>query len=236
MAISTNGTIITRLAGALYNEYLSNASYTELNTTAAATVAANMLTNDFAGKTDAQLAKTILTNLGLTSVVGLDNYVAGQLTAAGSTAAAKGAKLVSMLNDYAMMTADATYGASATSFNAKTEASLVKSQTTGSKSGSFATSDVVAITNAALLLTTGVDTTLVGGAGSDTYTASGTTLTAGDVLAGGDGADTLQITVHHSLFACFHLCGLASSMKQLFRRACGQRQVNQWLRNFYRSC
>ena len=194
MAISTNGTIITRLAGALYNEYLSNASYTELNTTAAATVAANMLSNDFAGKTDAQLANTILTNLGLRSVAGLDNWVAAQLTAAGSSAAAKGAKLVSMLNDYAMMTADATYGASATSFNAKTEASLVKSQTTGSKSGSFATSDVVAITNAALLLTTGVDTTLVGGAGSDTYTASGTTLTAGDVLAGGEGADTLQVT------------------------------------------
>lgn len=194
MAISTNGTIITRLAGALYNEYLSNASYLELNTTAAATVAANMLTNDFAGKTDAQLAKTILTNLGLTTIAGLDNYVAGQLTAAGSTAAAKGAKLASMLNDYAMMTADATYGAGATSFNAKTDASLVKSQTTGAKAGSFATSDVVAITNATLLLTAGVDTTLVGGAGSDTYTASGTTLTAGDVLAGGDGADTLQIT------------------------------------------
>ena len=192
MAISTNGTIITRLAGALYNEYLSNASYTELNTTAASTVAANMLSNDFAGKTDAQLAKTILTNLGLTSVVGLDNWVAAQLTAAGSTAAAKGAKLVSMLNDYAMMTADATYGASATSFNAKTEASLVKSQTTGSKSGSFATSDTA--TNASLTLTTGVDTTLVGGAGGDTFNATNTTLTAGDSLNGGDGTDTLAMT------------------------------------------
>ena len=42
----------------------------------------------------------------------------------------------------------------------------MKSQTTGTKSGSFATSDVVAITNASLTLTTGVDTTLVGGAGS----------------------------------------------------------------------
>jgi Ca2+-binding RTX toxin-like protein len=194
MAISTNGTIITRLAGALYNEYLSNASYVELNTTAASTVAANMLTNDFAGKTDAQLATTILTNLGLTSITGLNNWVAGQLTAAGTTAAAKGAKLVSMLNDFAMMTADTTYGTYATSFNAKTEASLVKSQTTGSKSGSFATSDVVAITNATLPLTAGVDTTLVGGTGNDTFTASGTTLTAGDVLAGGTGADTLQIT------------------------------------------
>jgi len=96
------------------------------------------LTNDFAGKTDAQIATTVLKNLSLNTVAGLDNWVAAQLTAAGSTAAAKGAKLVSMLNDYAMMTADATYGASATSFNSKVAASLVLSQTTGNAGGSFA--------------------------------------------------------------------------------------------------
>jgi Ca2+-binding RTX toxin-like protein len=194
MAISTNGTIITRLAGALYGEYLSNASYTEVSTTAPATVAANWLTNDFAGKTDAQIATTILTNLGLTSIVGLNNYVAGQLTAAGSSAAAKGAALVSMLNGYAGMTADAVYGTYATSFNAKVEASLTKSQTTGQAGGSFATADVVAVANKSLALTTGVDTTLVGGAGDDTYTALTTTLTAGDQLSGGAGADTLALT------------------------------------------
>jgi len=157
MAISTNGTIITRLAGSLYGEYLSNASYTELNTTAAATVAANMLTNDFAGKTDAQIATTVLTNLSLTTVAGLDNWVAAQLTAAGSTAAAKGAKLVSMLNDYAMMTADATYGASATSFNSKVSAALVLSQTTGNAGGSFATAGTVAANGGTFTLTTGAD-------------------------------------------------------------------------------
>jgi hypothetical protein len=81
MAISTNGAIITRLAGALYNEYLSNASYTEVSTTAPATVAANFLSNDFAGKTDAQIATTVLTNLGLNTVAGLDNWVAAQLLA-----------------------------------------------------------------------------------------------------------------------------------------------------------
>ena len=131
MAISTNGAIITRLAGALYGEYLSNASYVEVSTTAPATVAANWLSNDFASKTDAQIATTVLTNLSLNTVEGLENWVAAQLTAAGSTAAAKGAKLVSMLNDYSQMTADATYGASATSFNAKVTASLTLSQTTG---------------------------------------------------------------------------------------------------------
>jgi Ca2+-binding RTX toxin-like protein len=45
-----------------------------------------------------------------------------------------------------------------------------------------------------LTLTTGVDTTLVGGAGNDTFSASNTTLTAGDSLAGGAGTDTLALT------------------------------------------
>jgi Ca2+-binding RTX toxin-like protein len=202
MAISTNGTIITRLAGALYGEYLSNASYEELISTKAATVAADFLTNDFAGKTDAQLATIIVTNLGLTSFVGVDGFVAGQLTAAGTTAAAKGAKLAEMLNGFANMTADGTFGASATSFNAKVEGSLVKSQTAGIKAGSFATADVVAITNNIYALTTGADvgSSFTGGAGADTFnglfaTATGMTFQATDSLDGGTGNDVINIQV-----------------------------------------
>jgi len=200
MAISTNGAIITRLAGALYGEYLSNASYTELASTAPATVAANFLSNDFAGKTDLQVANTILTNLGLTSIAGLNNWLSAQLTAAGSTAAAKGAALVSILNGYANMTTDATYGSYATSFNAKVEAGLIKSQTTGAKGGSFATADVVPVVGQTLTLTTGSDS-LTGGAGSDTFSAAVSTtglqtLTGGDKLYGGDGTDTLSVILN----------------------------------------
>ena len=43
-------------------------------------------------------------------------------------------------------------------------------------------------------LTANVDTTLVGGAGNDTYNASQTSLNSGDQLSGGAGTDTLQIT------------------------------------------
>jgi hypothetical protein len=195
MAISTNGAIITRLAGALYNEYLSNASYLEVSTTAPATVAANFLSNDFAGKTDAQLATTILTNLGLTTVAGLDNWVAAQLTAAGTTAAAKGAALVGMLNSYANMTADATYGTYATSFNAKVAASLTASQTDGAAGGSFSTSDAVVVTNQNITLTSGVDYFVGedgGGAGNDSFLAlSDGDLDSGDVIEGGEGTDSL---------------------------------------------
>ena len=200
MAISTNGAIITRLAGALYGEYLSNASYTELKDTAPATAAANFLTNDFAGKTDLQVANTILTNLGLTSITGLNNWLSAQLTAAGSTAAAKGAKLVSILNDYSQMASDATYGSYATSFNAKVAAGLVQSQTAGSKGGAFATADVVPVVGQTFTLTTGSDS-VTGGAGSDTFSAAVSTtglqtLTGGDKLYGGDGTDTLSVILN----------------------------------------
>lgn len=195
MAISTNGAIITRLAGALYNEYLSNASYLEVSTTAPATVAANWLSNDFSGKTDAELATTILTNLGLTSITGLDNWVAAQLTAAGSTAAAKGAALVSMLNGYAGMTADATYGTYATSFNAKVAASLTASQTDGAAGGVFDESDAVVVTDKNITLTSSLNYLVGaagGGAGNDNFLALASgDLSAGDVIEGGAGTDTL---------------------------------------------
>jgi len=203
MAISTNGTIITRLAGALYGEYLSNANYAEVSSTAPATVATNFLSNDFASKTDKQLATTILTNLGLTSITGLDNWLAAQFTAAGSSSAAKGAKLVSILNDYAGMSADPTYGTYATSFNAKTTASLTLSQTAGNLGGSFADADSVSISGQTFTLTTGTNK-FTGTIADDTFDAglsssSLQTLTSGDILDGGAGTDEVFAVINGSV-------------------------------------
>ena len=202
MAISTNGAIITRLSSALYGEYLSNATYNEVISTAPATLAATFLANDFAGKTDAQLAKTILTNLGLTSITGLDNWLAAQLTAAGSTTALKGAKIVSIMNDYANLTTDATYGTYATSFNAKVSAGLVKSQTSGSAGGAYSTADAVSVSDSTFTLTTGVDK-FTGSAGNDTFTSSLSsttmTLSSQDTLDGGAGTDVMYAVVTGSV-------------------------------------
>ena len=201
MAITTNGTVITRLANALYGEYLSNASYNEVKDTAAAAVAANFLANDFAGKTDLQVAAKILTNLGLTEVTGLDNWVAAQLTAAGETAAAKGAVLVSLLNGYAAMSEDETYGEYATAFNTKVATAQALSQTTGNTGGKFA--DIGAVVDQAFVLTAGLDN-FVGGAGDDTFEATAvnaktgadqTDINSGDALDGGAGDDTLSLTL-----------------------------------------
>jgi len=201
MAISTNGTVLARLAGGLYNTQMSNATYSEVKTLDPSALANTLYARDFASSTDLSVATTLVTNLGLTSVTGLANWVAAQLTAAGS--ANKGAKVVDLLNSFAQMTADTTYGAYATAFNTKVDAALVLSQTTGNAGGTFAAAGVApAPVNGTFALTTSIDA-IVGGAGDDAITAAATsastgtantTVNSGDSVDGGAGTDTLTIT------------------------------------------
>jgi len=200
MAISTNGVILTRLAGALYNQQLSNATYNEVlsafNSPSALNTLANyLISTDFASKTDLQIATTLVTNLGLTAVTGLDNWIAAQLTAAGS--ASKGSKIISMLNDFSNMSmTDATYGAAVTAFNTKIDVSQALSQTTGNAGGTFTATGT---TDKTFTLTTGVDSigSFTGGAGNDTFvgstSAGAVTFGALDALDGGAGTDSLTI-------------------------------------------
>jgi hypothetical protein len=207
MAISTNGTVIARLAGALYNTQLSNATYKEVADIVTTSASLNALANDlyardFASSTDLSVAKTLLANLSLSSVSGLDAWVAAQITAAG--AANKGAKIVELLNSFAQMTSDATYGAAATAFNTKTANALELSQTTGNLGGTFEAAAVAS--SKTFTLTTGLDTgtAFTGGAGNDTFigTSSSTaTLNDGDSLVGGAGTDTLSVAVSGSTAA-----------------------------------
>ena len=195
MAISTNGTVLTRLAGALYNTQMSNATYKEVAALDPTALANVLYARDFNTVSDATVAATLVTNLGLSSVAGLTNWVAAQLTAAGS---AKGAKVVELLNGFAQMASDATYGAAATAFNIKVDAALALSQTTDNTGGTF-DSISTAISGKTFTLTSSVET-VTGGAGSDQFSAlvniaSTTTLNAGDVVKAGAGNDTLTVSV-----------------------------------------
>jgi hypothetical protein len=190
MAISTNGTVIARLAGGLYNTVMSNATYLEVASQDPSTLANTLYSRDFAKSTDLAVATTLLANLGLAGQAGLDAWVAAQLTAAG--AANKGAKIVSLLNDFAGLSTDATWGTYATAFNTKVDAALAASQKTGSVESKFEAAGSVAVTNATFNLTALADT-FTGGAGNDSFVATGTTLTTGDVLTGQAG-DSLTIT------------------------------------------
>jgi Ca2+-binding RTX toxin-like protein len=192
MAISTNGTVLARLAGALYNTQMSNATYKEVAALDPSALADVLYARDFSTSTDAAVATTLVTNLGLTSVTGLNNWIAAQLTAAGSH---KGAKIVDLLNSFAQMTSDATYGAYATAFNTKVDNSLALSQTTDNAGGTFGAAGVVS--GKTFTLSTSVDT-LVGAAGADNFTALTSTLGVGDSITGGAGNDTLTLTTNLS--------------------------------------
>jgi hypothetical protein len=119
------------------------------------------------------------------------------LTAAGSH---KGAKVVELLNGFAQMSSDATYGSAATAFNTKVDAALALSQTDGNKGGTFAAAGTVPAVGATFALTAGLDT-LTGTASADTfvgtYTTGGSTdtISLGDSLNGAGGADTFKMYV-----------------------------------------
>jgi len=200
MAISTNGTVLARVAGALYNTQLSYATYQEVTAIVTTSASLNALVNDlyardFASTKDLTVAQTLVSNLGLSTVAGLDSWVAAQITAAG--AANKGAKIVELLNSFSQMASDVTYGSAATLFNTKTDAALGLAQTVGNTGGTF--SDIsTAIAGKVFTLTVNADS-FTGTAGDDTFNAmtasASPTLTSSDSLVGGAGADTLYIAL-----------------------------------------
>jgi Ca2+-binding RTX toxin-like protein len=198
MAISTNGTVLARVAGALYNTQLSNATYQEVASIVTTSASLNALVNDlyardFASTKDLTVAQTLVSNLGLSTVAGLDNWVAAQITAAG--AANKGAKIVELLNSFAQMSSDETYGTAAAAFNARTDSALSLSQTSGNAGGTFSAVST-AIAGKTFTLTTGTET-IAGSAGDDTINAplssSAVTYSAIDQIAGGSGIDSIYV-------------------------------------------
>ena len=196
MAIATNGLQIVRIAGAVFNQQLSAADYSEILTANKTATELNAWANSavaaqFKGKTTTDIAKEVLANLGLTQP-GLDAWLAGQLTAGGGVAKA-GETMLGLLNDYSNMTADATFGASATTFNTKAAGSQALSQTAGTATGTYAAVSSVVV-NTALTLTTATQTS-TGTAGDDTFTAAAGTWGTGDIVNGGAGTDTLNATV-----------------------------------------
>jgi hypothetical protein len=85
MAISTNGTVIARLAGGLYNTVMSNATYLEVAAQDPSTLANTLYSRDFAKSTDLEVATLLVANVGASDIAGAVNYVVAQLaTVAGS--------------------------------------------------------------------------------------------------------------------------------------------------------
>jgi len=199
--LATTDTQIIRVVEALYNQrpgntYLSN--FQTFVTENGVDGFANALAANFASSTDAELAAVVTANLGLTgdALTAGNAYLEAQFAA---DAAGRGKAVLDAMNALSTLEADATYGAAAASFNADVVSSLSYSSIAANTAVTDSAAAVAA--GQAYSLTTSVDL-LTGSAGDDSFygttisdNGTGTTQNPGDNLNGGDGADSLNMTI-----------------------------------------
>ena len=197
----TNASQVQAFAGALYGVQVGTTTMAQVNADIAANGGLASTLNSyysatFGGVATSTVAATVAANLGLTgdALASGTAYVEAQLNAA--AAGARGAVISSIVNLFGTLSADATFGAAATAWNAKV---AVAAAYTGAANVAVGTE---VVTSSVFTLTTGVDygTSFTGGAGNDSFNAlADGLLTTGDTLTGGAGTDTL--TSRHTITA-----------------------------------
>ncbi|MDE2623496.1 MAG: S-layer family protein [Betaproteobacteria bacterium] len=206
--ISTTQVEVARFAGALYGLALDNATMTVVLNAVNAnganglnTVLNNVFQSDFGSATDASVAATLTTNLGLTGTVATEaqTYIAGVL--AGTAANAKGAAVLNILNLFAGLTSDATFGTAATAWENKVSNSVQYSQNTSYTSNASIGTISSTPVGQTFTLTSGIDSFTGGSGGYNTFNATDSasgnaaTFTSLDNLNGGGGpGNVLNIT------------------------------------------
>ncbi|MRD55522.1 hypothetical protein GH816_03070 [Betaproteobacteria bacterium LSUCC0115] len=202
--LATDTTVICRVVKALYDAapgytYLSNfLSYKSVNGLDATV---NALASAYSSQTNAELAATVCTNLGLTGTAytaGVD-YLTSQFNA--TTAANRGVVIKDAMNGLANLTGDATFGSAAEAFNssiAMAEAYSTNSDNTSTDINTLQAADETSAIASTLQFSTTVGETKTGTGGNDAFTATtsntGQTLDSGDIANGGLGNDSLTIT------------------------------------------
>ncbi len=170
--------IIQTFAGALWGLQIGSTTMTAVNAVVTATSLNDTLNKYFTEKfgklTPTEIGELLVTNLGISAAGKAEAvaYVVGKLGAA--TPATYGQVISGILTDFAGLTANATFGAAATAWNAK-----VATAEAYTGAGDLAVGTIV---GGAFTLTTSVDV-FEGTLGDDTYTAASTTLAAADVVS-----------------------------------------------------
>ncbi|MFN5699668.1 MAG: hypothetical protein ACK47V_03390, partial [Betaproteobacteria bacterium] len=197
LSLALNGTVPSN---AIYSSY--TAEFTRVGEFALA----NSFAAAYSNEANAALTTRVLGNLGVTATsIGAASYAtlaAAVETAFAAYPAARGQVALNLARLLSGLESDATYGAAATSFNNNAATAFTYSSNVANT-----TSTTLAALNApvdrTLTLTTGVDTP-VGGAGNesilgtvDSTTAANNTFSVADVVNGGAGTDTLQVTVQN---------------------------------------
>jgi S-layer protein len=143
--------------------------------------------SSFGSVANATVAASVATNLGLTgdALASGTAYITAQLN--GAAAGARGAVISNILDLFAGLASDATFGAAATAWNAKVNAANAYTGAANVAIGSTVGQGT------AFTLTTGVDS-VAGTAGNDTINATDSTFTLGDSIQGDAGTDTFALS------------------------------------------
>ena len=204
---------VEAFVGALYGYSIGSSTMNQVNSDITTYGSLNNALNayysaGFGSMTTSAVAAMVVSNVGLGTDKGAISYVTGVLNAAAPSA--RGAAISNVLNAFATLTSDATYGAAATAWTATVQNAIVFAANSTSDATLASAAATVAAVNAAAAaaalvgktytLTTAVDT-FTGTAGNDTFTAADGTFTPLDVLTGNGGNDTINITNTTSAFS-----------------------------------
>ncbi len=191
MTFRTNALKVQAFAGALFGVQVGTTTMAQVNADITSNGGlANTLNgyyaSSFGNVANATVAASVAANLGLTgdALASGTAYITAQLN--GAAAGARGAVISNILDLFAGLASDATFGAAATAWNAKVDAANAYTGAANVAIGSTVSQGT------AFTLTAGVDTP-AGTAGNDTFNATAATFSASDVLIGGAGTDTLNI-------------------------------------------
>jgi hypothetical protein len=195
----TNASQVQAFAGALYGVQVGTTTMAQVNNDIAANGGLAKTLNSYYAATfgsvaTATVASTVAANLGLTGAALTSGtaYITAQLNAA--AADARGAVISNIVNLFGTLSADATFGAAATAWNAKVATAVSYTGASNVAVGSTVNQGTV------FTLTNDVEDA-TGTAGNDTFNALSAndpdvdTFNTGDLIDGGAGTDTLNITV-----------------------------------------
>ncbi len=189
MAIVTDTVAVQRFAMGLFGVQVGTVTMAQvdkqIDRTSLGATLNSYFVSAFGAQTTAQVAATLVSNLGITGAGVADAvaYVTAKLNAA--TPAARGEEIANIINMFSGMTNDAVYGAAAKTWNANVDAAAAYAGAANIAFGSVIQQS----------LTSGMDA-LFGSSLADQFnadlTAGGNTLQSGDRLDGGAGNDTLH--------------------------------------------
>lgn len=221
MSFITNTVQIQRFASAMFGIQVGTVTMGQITSDVTAAGGLNNALNgyyasSFGSATTASVAASVSTNLGLTgaAATAATDYITAVLNS--TPAASRGAAISGVLNLFSNLTADATFGAAATAYNAKVTNAAAYTGAGNVSAGTLLPSNVNFSTNFEQLIGTSGNDTFNGIAGN------GATISTVDTLDGGAGTDTLRVITDGALT----LPGTIISIEKLIVNDTAHQSVN----------